>query len=209
MTADMLVDAYSAPGDEAKPNEDWWGAAGQIAVLLDGVTTPPGMGTGCIHGVVWYVNQLGSALLQESSLPLDDHLSRAITAVAARHSNLCDLAHPGTPSSTVAMVRVGGGAIEYLLLSDSTLILELRDGPTIITDHSVDAVAKSERTEVARHALGTEDHAEAVRALVFAQWRSRNTEGGYWLAAADAHAASHSVVGRVTATRGILPSRHV
>lgn len=98
-----------APGSADRPNEDWVGATADAVVVLDGLSAPEGFDSGCLHGTVWYVRQLGNQLVHLASVdhdePLAEHLRAAITAVADLHADTCDLDHPGTPAATVA-VRV-------------------------------------------------------------------------------------------------------
>src|SRR6185436_13854196 len=137
----MLFDAWSEPGSDTKPNEDWYCSTDSVAVLLDGVTSPPGLETGCLHGVPWFVEHLGRELLDvassDPSVPLQACLGAAIARIAALHEVSCDLAHKGTPSAIVLVIRAHGGMLEYLVLSDSTLVLESEGQIHVITDSSL------------------------------------------------------------------------
>jgi hypothetical protein len=127
------------PGSPNWPNEDFAAAAPGAAVLLDGVTTPAGADTGCVHGVAWYARTLGTALLAEISatpaVPLRDGLAGAIAAVRDRHAGTCDLTRPATPAATVTALRAGPGGISYLALYDSSIVADYGPGqpPVVIT----------------------------------------------------------------------------
>ncbi|CAM5508301.1 protein phosphatase 2C domain-containing protein [Streptomyces violaceorubidus] len=134
----MRTELVSEPGLADRPNEDFASvglpASGQggSLVLLDGVT-PPRTATGCLHSVPWFTARLGGALRPELSvslpdLPLAEALSRAIARTAAAHAETCDLSHPRTPQATVVLARWSPAAFEYLVLSDSALLLEAPDG---------------------------------------------------------------------------------
>jgi hypothetical protein len=167
------------------------------------------MDSGCIHGVPWYVAQLGAHLLQAAShenQQLPDCLAAAIEAVAALHLGTCDLTHPGTPSSTVIIVRARTSAVEHLVLSDSTLILETATGPVVVTDKTLKSIAVDQWRAVTQTAVGTAQHASAVQALVTEQRKWRNVPGGYWLAASNPQAADHAVTGITQAQGGMLLS---
>ena len=59
----MHAEMATAAGSIGRPNEDWVGATPTAAVVLDGLTAPRDLDSGCTHGVPWYVGRLGSALL--------------------------------------------------------------------------------------------------------------------------------------------------
>lgn len=137
----MQVTLASEAGTPGWPNEDFAAVAPGIAVLLDGATqVPRDADSGCVHGVAWFARSLGTALLAEilagPGAPLADALAAAIAQVRARHSGRCDLSNRRTPCATVTALRGGGDGIEYLVLSDSTVVADLADGrdPVIITD---------------------------------------------------------------------------
>ncbi|MHA5049251.1 hypothetical protein [Streptomyces sp. SD15] len=191
----MRTELVSEPGDPARPNEDFASvglpASGQggSLVLLDGVTPPQG-DDGCLHSVPWFSARLGGALtelsLSRRDLTLPEILSRAIRRVADTHSDTCDLSHPRTPQATVVLARWSADAVEYLVLSDSALLVESPDGAVI-------AVLDDRLSRLPRASLATAASADAT---------VRNKEGGFYTAAADP-----SVAGR--AVTGVLPRAEV
>ncbi|GGR61762.1 protein phosphatase 2C domain-containing protein [Streptomyces roseolus] len=195
----MRVAIDTDPGGSA-PNEDWVAATPSLAIVLDGVSTA-GLDTGCRHGVPWYVSQLGSRLVAALANPnesLTAGLAAALERVAALHPE-CDLANPGTPSATVAILRQREGAFDHLVLADSPIILEGPQDFTVITDLRVDDVLPELRAEVEQHETHTEEHEEALRRFVTAQRQTRNTPSGYWVAAGSPTAAEHAIVGSTPA----------
>src|SRR3954451_24131280 len=135
----MLVSLATVPARSDRPNEDFASVTVNTMILLDGAGTPVGSESGCMHGVAWFVRQLGAQFLAESTkdprCSLTLCLSRAIRNVRDSHKDTCDLLHPGTPSSTVVAVRLGADSAEYLVLADSVLLLDLTDGdPVVLTD---------------------------------------------------------------------------
>jgi hypothetical protein len=58
----------------------------------------------------------------------------AITRVADSHAHTCDLEHPGTPSSSLAVLREHDQRVECLLLFDSVILLDGPSGLTVLTD---------------------------------------------------------------------------
>ncbi|MGW7108806.1 hypothetical protein ACWGHU_21875 [Streptomyces xanthophaeus] len=169
-----------------------------FAVVLDGLSTA-GLETGCVHGVPWYVAQLGGhivAALADPATPLADALATALDRVAALHQT-CDLRNPGTPSATVAILRERPGALDHLVLADSPIVLEGVDGFTTLTDLRVDEVCQDLRAETERHETGSPEHRSSVAKLVAAQREIRNTPEGYWVASAASEAAVHALTGTV------------
>ncbi|MBD0843540.1 protein phosphatase 2C domain-containing protein [Streptomyces sp. TRM68416] len=184
----MRTELVSEPSDPAHPNEDFAGvglpASGQggVLVALDGVTPPRG-GTGCLHSVPWFTARLGGALTELTvslpDVPLADALSLALARTAGAHAETCDLSHPRTPQATVVTARWSPGTVEYLVLSDSALLVESPDGT--VTPYLDDRLAL-----LPRSALATD-------ALIDANLR--NKEGGFFTAAADPAVAERAVTG--------------
>ncbi|WP_406332834.1 protein phosphatase 2C domain-containing protein [Streptomyces sp. NBC_00203] len=191
----MRTELFSEPGDPDRPNEDFASvglpASGQggSLVVLDGVTPPRG-DVGCLHSVAWFSARLGGALtelsLSRRDLTLPEILSDAIRRVADAHADTCDLSHPRTPQATVVLARWSATEVEYLVLSDSALLLESPTG-------EVTPVLDDRLSRLPRTSLTTDAIADAT---------VRNKEGGFFTAAADP-----SVAGR--AVTGVLPRSSV
>ena len=196
----MLVQLATIPGRDDRPNEDFPAALPDCAVLLDGAGGPAEMPTGCVHGTDWYVRQLGIRLLAgmggEPGTSLTDLLSRGITEVATLHEGPCDLSDPGTPSTTVVMARLRPDAIEYLVLGDSTLLID-RDGqePLVLTDQRIEEVAVAEQDAMKALPTGTPEHFAARVHFVGRQRELRNRPGGYWITSTDPAAAAQACTG--------------
>jgi hypothetical protein len=133
--------------------------------------------------VPWVVQRLAvsltSSLTLTPNVPLADALAAAITATCAAHMDTCDLANPDSPSSTVLIVRHRGEALEWLILGDSPLLLDLGEtGVQVLTDD--------------RSARLPSYTPEGVRA-------GRNQPGGFWIASTRAEAAHHAITGSAAA----------
>ncbi|MCL7427347.1 protein phosphatase 2C domain-containing protein [Streptomyces sp. NPDC057806] len=184
----MRTELVSEPGDAARPNEDFASvglpASGQggAVVVLDGVTPPRGA-TGCLHSVPWFTARLGGALTELTvslpDVPLAEALSLALARTAEAHRGTCDLSHPRTPQATVVMARWSPETVEYLILSDSALLVESPDGT--LTPYLDDRLSL-----LPRSALATDEMIDAGL---------RNKEGGFFTAAADPSVASRAVTG--------------
>ncbi|MFF5784666.1 protein phosphatase 2C domain-containing protein [Streptomyces sp. NPDC012693] len=123
-----------------QPNEDYAAVTllGDIGalVVLDGVG---GAGAGCSHGVPWFTGRLGGELLCRAGtrpdLSLADCLAESIGCTADAHRASCDLTRTQTPQSTVVAARWDTETLEYLVLSDSMLLLQSPDlGVTAVLD---------------------------------------------------------------------------
>jgi hypothetical protein len=122
-------------------------------------------------------------------------LASAIEEVAALHDSTCDLTSPGTPQSTIAIVRAQDSELEWLVLADSVIVLDLAGEVRVISDDRVEKAAQAERAEALRSHVGSTEHDQTVSRLVQKQRSLRNQAGGYWVAAADPAAASESLTG--------------
>ncbi|MFD8819215.1 protein phosphatase 2C domain-containing protein [Streptomyces sp. NPDC059627] len=186
----MRTEVVSEPGAPDRPNEDFAGvglpASGQggCLIVLDGVT-PPRDGTGCLHSVPWFTARLGGALTEltvsRGDLTLREILEQAIGRTAAAHRDTCDLSHPRTPQATVVLSRWSEDNVEFLVLSDSALLLRSPDGTvTPVLDDRLDRVPRA--------SLASDAIADAT---------VRNREGGFFTAAADPSVAARAVTGTV------------
>ncbi|MEU8078660.1 protein phosphatase 2C domain-containing protein [Catellatospora citrea] len=111
-----------------------------------------------------------------------------MSQVAAEHGPACDLNHPLTPAATVAIVRLVGDQVEWLVLGDATVAWTLADGSTdAATDDRADHLPNAPVivADVRRY---DPDFVAKVR----------NQPGGFWVAAADATAAYQSLTGAIS-----------
>ncbi len=124
----VFVAFETAAGSMSKPNEDFVAASPSVAIVVDGLSAPPALSTGCTHGTPWFVARLGSELLSsattEPDQPLQEVLAGAITSVADLHGHTCDLDDSGTPASSVTIVQERDQGLDYLVLFDSVIVLD-------------------------------------------------------------------------------------
>lgn len=153
--------------------------------------------------MAWYVSRLGASLLAAATnrpdRPLVECLADAIANTAELHADTCDVTHPGTPSATMIATRLTEDQVEYLVLADSTLVLEPADGrpPVPVTDDREAQVGRGLRGPMDAEATGTPAHTAAHRAYVEAMRAHRNRTGGFWVAAADPAAAHEALAGSI------------
>ncbi|MEU8299313.1 hypothetical protein AB0C04_18785 [Micromonospora sp. NPDC048909] len=197
----MRVRSASAPAPGRDVNEDVVFRFGPLVGVLDGATVPAGFDTGCVHGPEWYVRHLAARIgLAEAARPaanLMSNLAAAILGVRADHGGQCDLDHPGTPSSTVCLLREGGDQVDYLVLCDSPLVLDAGGQVTVVADDRLDTAMAELRSTASLLPAGTADRATRFRQAVTVQREWMNQTHGYWVAAADPDAAYHAVAGSV------------
>jgi hypothetical protein len=93
------------------------------------------------------------------------------------------------------MVRALGAWADYLVLADTTIVLDTLDGLQVVTDDRVNRMAPKERAAAGRLPTGSASHIRRRMRLTTALRRARNRPGGYWAAAADPNAAAQAVTG--------------
>jgi hypothetical protein len=188
-----------APGGAA--NEDFIVATTEAVILLDGASVPQGLEIGCRHGTAWYVGRLGTRLLDQLTdqpdQQLTDALAAAIRAVASLHADTCQLDHPGGPSAAVALLREADQTIDYLVLADTTILLDAPAGIQVISDDRLAQVAITEHSAMHREATGSLTHQRRYAELVTELRRHRNQVEGYWVASSVPDAAYHALSGSV------------
>jgi hypothetical protein len=195
----MRVRSASAPAPGRPENEDVVFRFGSLVGVLDGATVPEDFDTGCVHGPAWYARHLaariGLAAAARPAATLVSSLAAAILAVRADHGGDCDLDHPGTPSSTVCLLRAGGDQLDYLVLCDSPLVLDAGGRVSVISDDRLDTAMAELRRTAATVPAGEADRATRFRHAVAVQRERMNRTHGYWVAAADPDAAYHGLTG--------------
>lgn len=175
------------------PGQDRWTVTERAALVLDGASSF----TPSTVDATQYVTALAGALVQrlsvlDSSIP--DILRDAIGAIAAE----LGLTAAFTPSSTVVIAQERAGRLEVFVLGDSTAVVQTRDGQLHrITDSRLSEVASHLRAEYRNRLSKGSGYDERHRTLLGELQREeekvRNHPGGYWIAAADEHAAEHGV----------------
>ncbi|MGH3344753.1 MAG: integrase [Carbonactinosporaceae bacterium] len=145
------------------------------------------------------MRRLGASLLvqltHDEEASVAESLAAAIYDTRRAHAITCDLDHPGSPSATVVVIRSRGGALDYLVLADSVLVLDLPTGPYVLTD--------DRQRQLARHLYGDAGTLHGAHGTAgdgqfeSEQLSYRNRPGGFWVAANDPAAAGQAVMGTV------------
>ncbi|RFS86120.1 hypothetical protein D0T12_05695 [Actinomadura spongiicola] len=171
--------SYVSEATPGRENEDFVAAGPGWVVLLDGATAPAGVESGCRHDPAWLVRRLGgwiAALLAlEDGKPLPDLVAEAIKETGEAHTGTCDLQNPDSPSATVSLLRRRGEVVEWFVLADSPIVIDVGE-VRVFRDDRVDHLPS--------YTL------EGVR-------RSRNSPGGFWVASTKPEAAYEGLTGEV------------
>ena len=191
----MRVTMASVAKWAGRVNEDFAGAVPAAVVVIDGAGIP-GTELICRHGVAWYASRLGGSLLGILSLGRDRSLSAvladAIEQVTDEHRDTCDVANVISPSATVAILRASDGLVEYLVLGDTTLVLDRTVGtPLVVTDPREVIIVESFRPAFEAAVEGSEEYHRVLLELR----ANRNQPGGFWLAKDDPRAADEALTG--------------
>jgi hypothetical protein len=187
-------------------SEDLVDTAGSAAWLLDGAGARGDPKACPQHDASWFVRQLSQALATELCEPagrdLRDVLATGIGRVGSLHAQLCPRIPTGHgPSATVVIVRRHAHGLDYLVLGDSTLLVQTACGEVERhSDTRLSAIAPHVRDAI-RQALsegcGYDDpsYRDRIDALLAAERAMRNRDDGYWIAADDPRAALHALTG--------------
>jgi hypothetical protein len=202
----VRVTFATEPASPERPNEDFIAATTDAVALLDGAGAPAGVECGCRHGVSWYSHTLGSLLIAgmtQNAGPLAEILADGIKAVTGLHDSTCDLSHPGSPSSTVVLLRHNADTLEWLVLADSVLVLDVASAaePMAISDVRETQVGARHRAGMDALPGGTLEHTRALSNYITAMRDHRNRDGGFWVASVDPLAADQALTGHVPADR--------
>ncbi|MDX2559343.1 protein phosphatase 2C domain-containing protein [Streptomyces sp. TX20-6-3] len=192
----MRVEAYSS-GCPGRDNEDFAIWDDDVAVLLDGAGMPDALHPPCVHGVSWFARTLGTALhsAASSSETLQSALALAIAHTADLHRDTCAVDDALSPSATVAVLRMRGDFVEWLVLGDCTLLFERGHSVEAISDDRLASLARKDRAAMKAAPLGSAERRQLHFRLVQAERALRNRPGGYWVAAADPRAAEAALTG--------------
>lgn len=197
----MHVAFATQPAADGALNEDFIAATTQLVILLDGASVPEGLETGCRHGTAWYVARLGTRLLEElTSQPgqlLTDALATAIHGVAGLHADTCELNHPGAPSAALALLREADETVDYLVLADTTILLDATSDFLVVSDDRLAQVAVTEHSAMHQEATGTVSHQRRYADLITELRRHRNQAKGYWVASSTPDAAYQALTGSI------------
>jgi len=92
----------------------------------------------------------------------------------------------------VAMLRLSNGSVEYLVLGDAVLVLDLHErNPLVVHDPRELTISESYRPALEAAGPGT----EAYQGILNELRARRNRPGGFWVAKDDPRAADEALTG--------------
>ena len=97
-------------------------------------------------------------------------------------------------------MKEAADAVEYLVLCDSSLVLEHGGEVEVITDGRHAASVAQIRAEAlaVRDVMDSPEHTDQLRQVLTKQREHTNQPGGYWIAAANPAAAHEAITGAMT-----------
>lgn len=196
----MATQVLQLPAARDRENEDAVALGEGIAVVVDGAGLPKSARQGCVHTVAWYSHSLAASFarrLGKADVGMPSALADAIGEITALHAGECRL-DAGSPSATVAAWRVAGSVVEYLVLSDASVIAAFADGTAReITDDRIEVAVSRRAAEMLVEKGRTEpfDVVEVTAARFSALEETRNTKDGFWCCQSCPEAAFHSLTG--------------
>jgi hypothetical protein len=95
----------------------------------------------------------------------------------------------------VAIVRFRELEVDYLVLSDATVLLDDGHRVEVVCDQRNGAVSPELSESSRRHIPGDPEHERALRHSITVVRERRNQPGGFWIASADPAAAHHAFTG--------------
>ncbi|GLZ30573.1 hypothetical protein Lesp02_27620 [Lentzea sp. NBRC 105346] len=127
----MRTQMATEAGTSTKPSDDRVLLGPNLLVVLDGVTEKAG--SGCMHGVPWFADQLSAAIMRFVHLEPGPALKEALRHTAELHAGTCDLGHPGTPGAAVALVQIQDDRLRYLVLGDATVVVDTKQDLLVVS----------------------------------------------------------------------------
>jgi hypothetical protein len=100
----------------------------------------------------------------------------------------------------VVALKVQQDALDYLVLADSVLVLNLSTELRFVTDDHEAQIGRQFRAQVDAWPNGTPQHEKAHREYVENLRAHRNRPGGFWVASTDPEAAGQALTGSVPRT---------
>jgi hypothetical protein len=148
------IETYATAGLDSAVNEDGVWLSGDstvgVALVLDGVTSPDPKATGCEHGVTWFVENLGHAILTQVEQRVPEEVSTkalqvavrsAVTSTAHKHLGRCDLSRLATPQATMALAAWDRESVCVAILCDSYAVVKDADGACrVLTDPALQLI---------------------------------------------------------------------
>lgn len=185
----MIVHSAQLP---ARSDEDRVTTSDHAVIVLDGASAhdPDTPRAGA------YVDTLAVEL--RTRVTATNDLRAALAEAIGSTAALLEL-HPGaSPSSTVAVVRVGPTTVDLIVLGDAAVVVgTVDDDEHVYVDDRLELLdlpaADRYRERLATGAGYDPEHRRILQDLQRAEGRHRNQPGGFWVAEAEPAAADHAL----------------
>ncbi len=207
-----LIDALSAPGNPAKPNDDAWMCAGALAAVIDGAT---GLGENLLPGgsdAAWLAHRAADRLAAHAA-------SGAAAALASVAADLEDayaserLRPPAetweVPFASMMLVETQGADLSAHWFGDCGALVRRPDAACeVIGEAFGKRVAEAAKARQLANTHGGELGGAVVREVFLPALRASraryNTEGGPWILGPTRACVAHAKRAAVHAPAGSL-----
>jgi len=198
----VRLEALSVPG--GFDNHDAFGISPGMMWVIDGATALSPTGEDELDRFVADLNR-GLRMRALSKGPLADVLADVAREMLPGYAG--DREPWERPSASVAVVRVLGDRLEYLVLGDAVVAIRCGDGRMVVAEDKrvrpLDAKAVKEKLRFQREKGLTSPQArKAITQLLREHRNMMNTPEGYWVFNADPEACYRAVTGAVENARG-------
>lgn len=199
-----IHDSISIAGN--KVNEDIVYVTDSYGWVIDGAT---GLNkknfTGCSSDAYWFVNEWNNYLkdnildndtsIQEVVFKGIDYISNKFYQIATKNIDKIDF-----PSASIAVIRINNAKVEYFLLGDCTLVVENKNGKSLIIKQNLldklDTKAKIEMSELmVNKGVNFMEARQKINSLLIKHRLLKNTPDGYWTLEFDKNAVKNCLCG--------------
>lgn len=208
------IDALTAPGDPARPNDDAWAARARFAAVLDGATGLGGKLMDAPSDAAWLATRAAETLARRAEHATGHDLIRAaLTEIEAEFlatRRVAPTERYELPMASLMMIEI---LEPYALAANwfgDCIALVMRPGEPAQTvgealDHRGDETARAAAlaASLGIHPAGALSRPEFLADRRAARNR-HNTEGGAWVLAPDRACADHAMSAHIAAPAGSL-----
>lgn len=210
----LKVEGISEPGSAVVSNQDRWGYTRDLAWVIDGATN---LGSSLLaldgDDGAWLAEHTHRFLQNWDSstdVTLQDGLTKLSKSLANDYMRLvqaADVSPPIQPSASLAVIRLTGNKMEYLLLGDCsiTVLDPTEHSFTLLTTTDLtrlDQIAIRELAHFTGQGLSFSAAKEAISPTLKRHRRMMNQSGGYWIFGLEPSALGHSLHGHLSVSEG-------
>jgi hypothetical protein len=182
----LIIRTAERPGNPTKPSEDRIFTTDNAVILLDGATQYEQR----TYDGGWIAENAGkriqAGLIDDPGVNLVDLVEQVIVDLVGDYGLV-----PGdAPSTTLALLRLGEGVVDALVIADSPVLIKRNDGELIeVRDSRLDRIVAQNPRPPGLADRSDPDWERRYRAIE----SQRNQPGGFWTIAASPQAAREAV----------------